>query len=128
MLLLDTHVLLWLVDQQDALSASVKTALSANAENLFVSSITGFEVAIKSERGALVLPLPPDQWVSDALRLHGIEEVHVTAEIGARSAMLPNIHRDPCDRIIVATALKHTMTIVTKDAILPRYPGVKTLW
>ena len=128
MFLLDTHVLLLLVDRQDALSDSVTATLASNAGNLFVSSITGFEVAVKSQRGALILPLPPDQWVTEALRLHGIEEVYVSAEIGAQAAMLPMIHRDPCDRIIVATALKHGMTVVTKDVAIPRYPGVKTLW
>jgi PIN domain nuclease of toxin-antitoxin system len=128
MLLLDTHVLLWLADRQEALSEPARQAIAENPDNLFVSSITGFELAIKSQRGALQLPLPPDQWIVEALRLHGIEEIPVTAELGARSAMLPVLHRDPCDRIIVATALKHDMTILTKDPTIPTYPGVTALW
>ena len=128
MVLLDTHVLLWLTDKQDELSERARNSLAQNSGNLFVSSITGFEIAVKAARGALVLPRDPGIWVLDALRLHGIQEIPVTCEIGALAAALPRIHADPCDRIIIATARIHDLSILTRDAIIPRYPGVRTLW
>jgi len=127
-ILLDTHVLLWLVDKQQELSEGARAALARNAGNLFLSSITGFEIAVKVARRGLVLPRDPGAWIRDALRLHGIQEIPVTCEIGALAAGLPAIHRDPCDRIIIATARMHDLTILTKDATIPRYPDVKTLW
>ena len=128
MYLLDTCVLLWLADDQGSLSHAAHQAIKEGAGNLFVSSISGFEIAVKSERGAFVLPLPAYEWISLALLHHGIAEVPVTCDIGCRAAALPKIHRDPCDRIIVATALKHDMTIVTRDATLGAYPGVRVCW
>ncbi|MBN1443925.1 MAG: type II toxin-antitoxin system VapC family toxin [Planctomycetes bacterium] len=128
MYLLDTHVLLWLADKQEELSREVLSAIGKSASKLFISSITGFEIAVKAERGALSLPLPPGTWIQKALELHGIEEIPVTCAIAAFSAALPKIHRDPCDRIIIATARHHELTVLTKDPVISRYPDVRVLW
>ncbi len=128
MYLLDTCVLLWIADSQEALSEKAIQIISQNPGNLFISAITGFEIAVKSEKKALILPLPPDEWLRKALKLHGIEEIPMTCDIGAKSAMLPKIHRDPCDRVIIATSLKHNMPILTKDTTMPQYPDVKIVW
>lgn len=128
MYLLDTHVLLWLADRQEELSPEARAAIAKAAGNLFISSITGFEIAVKAERGGLVLSRRPGDWIRDALSLHGVVEIPVTCEIGTLAAALPPIHRDPCDRIIIATARIHDLTIITKDTIIPSYPDVRTLW
>lgn len=128
MLLLDTHVFLWLVDRQADLSAKAVRAIGQNPGRIFISSITGFEIAVKAERGALELPLPPIAWTRTALARHGIDEIPVTCEIGALAASLPKIHRDPCDRIIIATAQLRNLTLWTKDATIAKYPDVTTAW
>ena len=57
-----------------------------------------------------------------------LAEISVDAAVAARSARLPAIHKDPCDRIIVATAMIHHLPIVTPDTTIPQYPHVKTIW
>jgi len=62
------------------------------------------------------------------VRLHGIEEMLINSKIASMSALLPRIHNDPCDRIIIATALQYDMTILTKDKSIASYPQVKVVW
>ena len=128
MILLDTCILLWLASEQSALTEGVKKILLDHAGNLYISSISAFEIAIKAKKGKIELPLPPAEWIKEALRLHGIEEIPINTHIAVTSVMLPKIHNDPCDRIIVATASVHNMFIVTKDQTITQYPSVKTFW
>lgn len=128
MVLLDTCVLLWLASEQSALTERVKKILLDHAGNLYISSITAFEIAIKVKKVKMELPLPTAEWIQEALRLHGIEEIPINAEIAVASASLPNIHNDPCDRIIIATARVHNMVVVTPDKTIPQYPGIETVW
>jgi PIN domain nuclease of toxin-antitoxin system len=119
---------LWLAGAQKGLSEKAKKAIAHAPGGLFVSGISGFEIGVKAARGAITLPLPAEAWVEKALELHGIIEIPVTCTLGVQAAMLPPIHRDPCDRIIVATALVYGLTVLTKDAVIPRYPDVRVLW
>ncbi len=128
MLLLDTCVLLWLAADQHSLSAAARAEISAHAGRLFVSAISAFEIGIKHQKGRLELPLPPEKWFALAKELHGLREVPVSGAIAARSASLPPLHADPCDRIIVATAQLHSFSIVSPDGLIHQYPGIKACW
>lgn len=128
MYLLDTCTLIWLVSQQDSLTETVKNTLRNNVGNLYVSAISAFEIAIKTVKGKLELPLPPDEWFKEAVRFHGIGEIPITSNIACKSALLPRLHNDPCDRIIVATALLEDMKIITKDKSFSEYPGAVVIW
>ncbi len=128
MLLLDTCTLLWLAADQARLSDKVKGLIRDRADSLFISSITAFEIAVKSRRGALQLPLEPQEWVARALEHHGINELPVTSSIFIRSAGLPLLHNDPCDRVIVATAQLEGLCILTPDALIRAYPNTCTDW
>lgn len=128
MYLLDTCTLIWLVSQQSSLTEKVKRILKNNAGNLYISAISAFEIAIKTVKGKFELPLPPDEWFSEAIKLHGIEEIPITSDVAAKSALLPGIHNDPCDRIIIATAILENMIIITKDENFSKYSGIKVLW
>lgn len=94
----------------------------------FVSSISAFEVGVKHRRKALVLPMRPDLWFAKALEFHGLLDIAVDGEIAARSTMLPPLHADPCDRIIVATAQQRGLTILTPDRLIRAYPGTRVEW
>lgn len=83
---------------------------------------------MRHERKKLHLPLPPSTWWREALSFHGVTEVPVNGEIGARSAMLPPLHNDPCDRLIVATAQVHHLAILTPDSHISRYPKIDVVW
>ena len=128
MLLLDTCALLWLVVGGRSLSPTARAAITAADARLFVSAISAFEIGVKNRRGALRLPMPPDRWYEEALTFHEIDEIPVDGRIAARSTVLPPLHADPCDRMIVATAQRDDLTVVTPDPLIKAYPRTLTLW
>ena len=128
MILLDTCTLLWLVDGQQNLSEPAKKTLLKNKETPSVSAISAFEIGIKHRKGLLKLPLPPSDWFFEALRLHGLTELPISAQIAILTTQLPLIHNDPADRMLIATAMNQTLTILTPDKHIQAYPDVKTSW
>ena len=129
MYLLDTCVLLWLAGgARSSISPAVIRTIQENPEALFVSGISGLEIGLKAGSGKLSLPVDAATWFEQAVSHHGIHEIPVDGSLAARSTLLPPIHRDPCDRVIVATAIRHDLTVLTPDKLISSYPGVKTLW
>ena len=128
MYILDTCTLLWLVADQSSLSATAANLIKKNPAELFVSAISAFEIALKSRNNKLELPLPALDWYQQVLIFHGIHEIPVSGEISAGSALLPVLHNDPCDRIIIASAMLNRMTIITPDQHIRAYKGLKVLW
>lgn len=128
MLLLDTCTLLWLVADQSKLTETARDAIAANADSLFISAITAFEIAIKHRQQKLTLPLPPQEWLTQVFEFHGIRELPVTSSIAMLSVQLPTLHNDRCDRIIIATAAMNSLSIVTSDELIAQYPQAKTIW
>ncbi|MEW5815169.1 MAG: type II toxin-antitoxin system VapC family toxin [Spirochaetota bacterium] len=128
MILLDSCVLLWLAADQERLSEKAVNAIRKHAGKLYVSSITAFELAIKTRKKRLELPMSADAWYEKALRLHGIQEVPISGKIASRSAELPLIHTDPCDRFIIATAGEYGYPVITADSIFRKYPKLKVIW
>ncbi len=128
MILLDTCTLLWLASDQKKLSEIAKKEIKGNAQELFVSAISAFEIAIKYRSGRLKLPLAPGDWFSEALDFHGIREIPVTGRIAVASAQLPLLHNDPCDRIIIATAQLNAMKILTSDNLITSYHQATVIW
>ena len=127
-MLLDTCTLLWLASNPEELPANVRRVIAAHAGNLFISAITAFEIGIKHRRRALDLPLPPADWIARALEHHGVREVPVDWRIAERSTSLPPLHRDPADRIIIATSLITGVSILTPDRQIGQYPDVSVVW
>lgn len=128
MLLLDTHALVWLASDQTQLTPAGKECIREAAGRLFISSISSLEIALLVKRGRLELPLPPQPFVEQSLHQHGIEEIPVDTAIAVASAALPDMHNDPFDRIIAATALAHGLDVLSRDAVLPQYPGLTVVW
>ncbi len=128
MLLLDTCGLLWLAADPSRLSDRARDLVRANPAALFISAITAFEIAVKFRKGKLRLALPPEAWIQRALDHHGIRELPISWQIAARSALLPPLHADPADRMIVATAEAHSLLILTPDPLIAAYPGARVAW
>jgi len=128
MVLLDTCVLLWLASDQSKLSLNANKAIAAHANALFVSAITGFEIALKCRAKKLAIPLPISDWFSEVLDFHGVRELPVTARIAMDSVRLPGHHNDPCDRIILATAAINGMKIISCDRLLYQYGHAEIIW
>lgn len=127
-MLLDTCTLLWLVGAQERLSERAQAALEDHAGRLFVSAISAFEIGLKHQKGKLVLPLDPGRWYARALELHGLRELPVDGTAAIHATLLPPLHRDPADRILVATAQLRKLAILTPDPLIRAYPDTATIW
>ena len=125
MIVLDTHIWVnWIVNGNQASSEPVINAMTADS-SWAISAISCFEVSFLVKRGKLKLPLPVDEWLREALENSGIESLPVTCEIMHKAAMLSDIHRDPADRIIIATALACDAKLASIDSLFPDYPELK---
>lgn len=128
MLLLDTHALIWLATDLSQLPENAKAAVRFHAAELHVSAITSLEISLLIRNGKLSWGDDPCAFYQRAVSHHGLTEIPVDSEISWNSTQLPSIHRDPFDRILIATAQKYGMTILTKDRTIPTYPNVKAVW
>lgn len=128
MILLDTPVILWLVMDQGKLSETARTAIEKYAGDLWVSPISAFEIGKKVARGALELPMPPSQWYDYACRAHGLREEALHSDVTAAATELLPIHNDPVDRILIASAIRSGMILLTPDRKIQQYPDVVALW
>lgn len=126
--LLDTCTLLWLVSDLDSLSGIAIDTIQKNAGNLYVSAISAFEIAIKVKKNHFRLPLSATKWFERALAQHGLVEVPVSARIAAASVALPPHHADPCDRIIIATAMDLKACVLTPDRLIRVYKSARVVW
>lgn len=128
MVLLDTHALIWLATDLSQLTASAKSAIRFHASELHISAISALEISLLTQCGKLKWGKNPISKFERALEHHGVQEVPIDSEIAWKAGQLPPIHRDPFDRIIIATAQVHGMKILTKDRTIPTYPKVKVVW
>lgn len=128
MILLDTCVLFWLEHEPDRISAAAAEVIRRPATACFASSISALELGLKVARGKLELPLPPGDWLREVCQRRNIREIQVNLSIAGESALLPRVHDDPFDRILIATAIQHSLLLVTPDGHMSRYPGLTFLW
>ncbi|MBI2838473.1 MAG: type II toxin-antitoxin system VapC family toxin [Acidobacteria bacterium] len=124
MILLDTHALIWLDQDLPALGVrSRRAAEKAHKQSrLAVSAISFWEVAMLVARGRISLDRSVTAWRNDLLEL-GIEEVALDGETGVRAAELADLHGDPADRILIATAQTRDWTFMTADDRILSWKG-----
>ena len=129
MIVLDTHALLWWALDPDQLSeTAVRTVAEMEREGGFASSISVWELGVKVQRGKLELGLGIDEFVRRVEQSSAIEFVPVDTTTWLSSLRLQWDHRDPADRVIVATALLKGVPILTKDTTLHAFGGVACVW
>ncbi|MBI2376193.1 MAG: type II toxin-antitoxin system VapC family toxin [Deltaproteobacteria bacterium] len=129
MILLDTCVLLWLPLGAKKLPRAVVDAIRRTPRGQrWVCPLSAYEIGTKVARGKLSLPLPIAEWLETTYRGRGLTPLPITGEVCLRASQLPDIHRDPVDRILVAQALEHGLILLTCDANIHRYPGVQAVW
>jgi PIN domain nuclease of toxin-antitoxin system len=126
-LLLDSHALIWAVDNPSQLSQMATAALQAPTNQLLISAGTIWELGIKTGIGKLVLSLPYKQWMSQVITDLDVEILPLSVEYAAAQATLPMHHKDPFDRLLVAQAQIENIPLVSCDVILDRY-GISRLW
>jgi len=124
-ILLDTCALLWLGNGQNDLSAEAREMIS-NAQDVFVSPVSLWEISNKCRLGKLVLRLPVREWFESLCERHSLKVCPFDVEDMIMAGELPEHHKDPADRLIIALALRTKMPVVTKDHNFPKY-GVSTI-
>ena len=129
MIVLDTHIWVWWVHEDERLTQAQREAIAANeTDTVGVSAISCWEIAKLVEYGRLELPSPLEEWFEQALNYPGVQLLALTPEIAIESTRLPGeFHRDPADQIIVATARVYGCSLVTSDDKLLNYSHVTTI-
>lgn len=126
-LLLDTCTFLWLVGSPGKLSPAARSLVADFGHDLLLSSVSAWEITIKWKLGGLSLSESPDRFVPKYRALHSISELSLDELSVMQLVRLPDLHRDPFDRMLICQAIAHGLAIVTPDPLLTQYP-VRVLW
>jgi len=124
-LLLDTHIALWLDSGDDRLRASTRALIDGCWQNggaILLSAITVWEIALLVDTGRIDLDVPVAAWIERFLDRPGIEAVPLGHQAASRSYQLHHLeHRDPADRLLIATAIELACPLVTYDERIVRF-------
>jgi PIN domain nuclease of toxin-antitoxin system len=125
--LLDTHAFLWWITDDSRLSERAREFISAGENELLFSAASGWEVAIKAGLGKIELPEDLERFLTEQLHRNavGVLPVNLGHAIGVYS--LPDHHRDPFDRLLVAQCVSERLPLLSRDTSFQRYP-VEVIW
>ena len=126
-LLLDTHAFLWWISGNRRLAGAARRAIEDDGNHVAVSAASAWEVATKHRLGKLPGSEALARDVAGAIASQGFEELAITVHHAERAGRLAGPHRDPFDRMLIAQALAHDLTVVSIDTVFDRY-GVDRLW
>lgn len=116
MIVLDTHIWLWWVNEDQRQIKPVWQSRIADCDEVGVSPISCFEVAWLEHHGRIALPCPRTEWFEMALNGSNINLLPITPAVASCAASLTEHHRDPQDRIIIATAITHRAELISADS------------
>ncbi|MCE9552938.1 MAG: type II toxin-antitoxin system VapC family toxin [Planctomycetes bacterium] len=126
-LLLDTHALLWFAQNPPRLSPQAMLAIMDPANEKLVSPASYWEIAIKISLGKYVLSQPYEEFMSKAIDANGFQYLHIEPRHTAALLSLPQHHRDPFDRLMIAQSIVEGISMVSNDAGLDAYP-ITRIW
>ncbi|MEO1186528.1 MAG: type II toxin-antitoxin system VapC family toxin [Cyanobacteria bacterium J06636_27] len=125
--LLDTHAFIWWVTDDSRLSSTARGIIADESNVLFLSAASAWEIVIKVRLGKLNLPEPPETYIPSRLTMNRFESLPIQMVHALQVVNLPDFHRDPFDRIIIAQSQVEKMPIVTVDTKITQYP-VNVIW
>lgn len=125
--LLDTCTFLWLVAGDGALSESAKSSVVNPDNDVYLSAVSAWEIAVKHGLGRLPLPEPPDRFVPIQRERHAVAPLALDEQSVLLLPKLPPLHRDPFDRALICQAIQHELTLLTPDRQITQY-AVRTAW
>jgi len=125
--LLDTHTFLWWITDDPQLPLRVRKVIGDGENRLFLSAASGWEIAIKAKLGKLQLPDNLGSFISEQLAVNAIKGLPVRMSHALHTYRLPDYHRDPFDRLLVAQAQLENLPILTSDPQIAQYP-VDVIW
>lgn len=128
MIILDTHIWIWWVNESLRLTQRQKKIINENQVNgLGISIISCWEIAKLVEKERLVLSIPVEEWLEKASEYPGVRVLELSIPILVESTKLIGFHNDPADQIIVATTKVNNSKLLTADGKILKYSGVETL-
>ncbi len=127
MLLLDTHIWIWWINQTPKRLPNEMIKQIEQAETVAISAISCFEVTWLYDHKRILLDIPIQEWIAQATDNAGIICLPVSCKIAGLAAELPEHHKDPQDRIIIATAICHTSQLISADSQFSEYQEMRDL-
>ena len=121
-LLLDTCTFLWAVRGDPHLSIEAARLFRDPANDVYLSSVSSWEIAVKHQLGKLPLADAPMRYVPRERERHGIDSLPLGEAETLMLDKLPAVHADPFDRLLVCQAIQHGLTLLTPDPLIHRYP------
>jgi PIN domain nuclease of toxin-antitoxin system len=126
-ILLDTCAFLWIITDDPELSPRARELFFDPAHDIYLSAVSVWEIAIKHAIGRLTLPKKPEQFIPAQRTRHGITSLALEEEDTLYLTRLPDLHRDPFDRMLICQAIVNGMTILTPDESITSHP-VRCAW
>ena len=126
-ILLDTCTFLWVITDAPELSNPARELFADRANEVYLSAVSTWEIAIKHALGRLPLPEPPERFIPAQRKQHGVDALPLEEEAALHLGRLPNHHNDPFDRMLVCQAIIHGLAILTPDELVGQYP-VRAIW
>ena len=126
-ILLDTCTFLWIVSDAPDLTESVKIIFSDPENEVFLSSVSVWEILVKYLLGKLSISGSPEYFIGEQREQHDIDTLPLDEASVMHLPILPKLHRDPFDRMIVCQAIEHNLTILTPDPMITQYP-IQVIW
>lgn len=123
MIVVDTHVLIWFVEGDERLGPATRQRIEAmrGQGSILIPAIVGWEIALLVGRGKIALSLDPLTWIELVLAMRGFDLAPLAPAVAVRTADMGWEHRDPADRMIVATAIDHDAPLATADRTILAY-------
>jgi PIN domain nuclease of toxin-antitoxin system len=126
-LLLDTCTFLWIAEGSPKLSTTAQDLFRDPDNQVFLSAVSAWEIAIKYAAGKLPLPEPPEHFVPSRRMVHGVTPLALAEEETLHASVLPRHHSDPFDRMLICQSIFHGLAILSPDPLLARYP-IRLIW
>ena len=126
-LLLDTCTFLWLTKASEELSPNSIEAFADPKNEVYLSSVSAWEINVKYGLGKLSLPLSPEKFIPKERKRHMVTPLDLSEQDTFHLLKLPTPHKDPFDRMLVCQAIEHALTILTPDPLVTQYP-IRSLW
>lgn len=125
--LLDTHAFLWWLTDNPELSKGARSVIGDSTNELYLSAASGWEIAIKAKLGRLEIAGDPEKLIPEQMALNAIDGLPVQMSHALHVFQLPDLHRDPFDRILIAQSRVEEIPIITRDPVISQYE-VETIW
>jgi len=126
-ILLDTCAFLGLIQGSPELSETSRDLISDPQSEVYLSSVSAWEISVKHQLGRLALSQSPLELVPRQRKAHGIESLFLSEDAALQISRLPPLHRDPFDRMLICQAISESLTILTPDSLIQQYP-VRSIW